>query len=188
MVVSGEIENSRVPAEDFPAAPEPETPRHLDELSTLGDNTIAEFYQESALATSVMSSQNFSLQPATLADFAGGDRAANAEIIRLLLRGEERGPKRDAVLLNTAAALFVAGRVRSLLEGWDLAGELIDSGTARAKLDELVAASKKSERQWKPPPKNHSGKTRSGSWGRCCWRRCFIFPAGTAPVLSALHV
>ena len=143
MVVSGEIENSRVPAVDFPAAPEPETPRHLDELSTLGDNTIAEFYQERALATSVMSSQNFRLQPATLADLAGGDRAANAEIIRLLLRGEERGPKRDAVLLNTAAALFVAGRVRSLLEGWDLAGELIDSGTARAKLDELVAASKK---------------------------------------------
>ena len=143
MVVSGEIENSRGPVENVSGTKEPESPRHLDELSTLGDNTIAEFYQDSAFSVSVMSSENYPLQPATVVDLAGGDRAANAEIIRLLLRGEERGPKRDAVLLNASAALFVAGRVRSMLEGWDLAGELIDNGAARAKLAELVAASKK---------------------------------------------
>lgn len=141
MVVSGEIERSRVPAGD--GTDKPETPRHLDELSTLGDNAIAEFHQDNGFAVSVMSSENFPLQPATLADLAGGDRAANAETIRLLLRGEERGPKRDAVLLNSAAALFVAGRARSLLEGWDLAAELIDNGTALAKLEELIEASKR---------------------------------------------
>ena len=58
----------------------------------------------------------------------------NAAIIRRLLRGEDRGPKRDAVLLNAAAALFVAGRTRSLAEGWELAAEIIDSGKAHAKL------------------------------------------------------
>jgi anthranilate phosphoribosyltransferase len=62
----------------------------------------------------------------------------NAEIIRRILRGEEHGPKRDAVLFNSAAALFVAGQTRSLAEGWDLAGQIIDSGQAKAKLEELT--------------------------------------------------
>ena len=69
-----------------------------------------------------MSPEQFPLQPATLADLRGGDQVVNAEIIRRIFRGEERGPKRDAVLLNAAAALFVAGKTKSLAEGWDLAG------------------------------------------------------------------
>ena len=78
------------------------------------------------------------MQPATLADLRGGDREANAAIIRRILAGEDRGPKRDAVLLNAAAALFVAGRVASLQAGWDLAGATINSGQARDKLRELA--------------------------------------------------
>jgi anthranilate phosphoribosyltransferase len=54
------------------------------------------------------------------------------------LRGEDRGPKRDAVLLNAAAGLFVANRARTLGEGWDQAAELIDSGKAAKKLLELA--------------------------------------------------
>ena len=77
-----------------------------------------------------MSPRDLPFQPATLADLAGGDGAANAEIVRRILRGEERGPKRDAVLLNAGAALFVAGHCKSLTEGWDLAVELLDSGRA----------------------------------------------------------
>jgi len=77
------------------------------------------------------------VQPATLADLRGGDKFANAEIIRRILRGEERGPKRDAVLVNASAALFVAGKAKSLVEGWELAAETIDSGNAQAKLEEL---------------------------------------------------
>jgi anthranilate phosphoribosyltransferase len=110
----------------------------LDELSTLGENTIAEFYQERGFTTSVLSLENFPLQPATLDDLLGGDKFHNAEITRRILRGAERGPKRDAVLLNAGAALFVAGQTRSLAEGWDLAGEIIDSGQADAKLAELA--------------------------------------------------
>ena len=112
--------------------------KHLDELSTLGPNSIAEFYQESGFAVSTLSPGNFPLQPATLADLRGGDKFENAEIIRRILRGDERGPKRDAVLLNAGAALFVAGKTKSLAEGWALAAATIDGGQAKAKLAELA--------------------------------------------------
>jgi anthranilate phosphoribosyltransferase len=111
---------------------------YLDELSPLGENTIAEFYQPRGFATSVLSPDQFPLLPARLADLLGSDRQANAEIVRRILHGEERGPKRDAVLLNAAAALFVAGKAKSLMAGWELAGQVIDSGQAAAKLAELT--------------------------------------------------
>ncbi len=112
----------------------------LDELSTLGENTIAEFYQERGLATSAISHADFPVQLAVLADLAGGDRQVNAAIIRRLLRNEDRGPRRDVVLLNAGAALFVAGRARTISDGWGLAVELLESGRAGAKLEELAAA------------------------------------------------
>jgi anthranilate phosphoribosyltransferase len=127
MVVSGAVPN---PASNVSSA--------IDELSTLGENTIAEFYQERGFATSTLSPEAFPLQTAALTDLMGGDRQANAEIIRRIFHGEERGPKRDAVLLNSAAALFVAGKTKSLGEGWELAGRTIDSGLVRAKLEELA--------------------------------------------------
>ena len=114
------------------------TLRHLDELSPLGPTTIAEFYQENALTCSTLSPEMFPLQPAVLADLRGGDRETNATIIRHILGNQERGPKRDAVLLNAAAALFIAGKAKSLVEGWALAAEVIDSGKAAAKLAELA--------------------------------------------------
>ncbi len=109
----------------------------LDELSTLGENFIAEFYQPRGFTASGLSLEHFPLQPATLADLLGGDKFQNAEITRNILRGADRGPKRDAVLLNAGAALFVAGKTRSLIEGWELAAKTIDSGHAEAKLAEL---------------------------------------------------
>jgi anthranilate phosphoribosyltransferase len=127
MVVTGKIGNRKS-----------EIGNYLDELSTLGPTHIAEFYQARGFSMSQLSPENFPLQPATLADLRGGDKFMNAEIIRRILRGVERGPKRDAVLLNAGAALFVAGTTRSLAEGWDLAGETIDSGKADRKLAELA--------------------------------------------------
>jgi anthranilate phosphoribosyltransferase len=128
MVVCGSISNLQLPITNF-----------LDELSSLGPTHLAEFYHERGFTKSVLSPENFPLQPATLADLHGGDKLANAEIIRRILRGDERGPKRDAVLLNAGGGLFVAGKVKSLAEGWELAGETIDSGAATAKLAELAA-------------------------------------------------
>lgn len=111
--------------------------RYLDELSPLGPSTIAEFYQENGLNSSELAADAFPVQRAVLADLRGGDREVNSRIIRSILKGEERGPKRDAVLLNAAAALFVANRVRSMTEGWDLAAEIIDSGAAWRKFEQL---------------------------------------------------
>jgi anthranilate phosphoribosyltransferase len=112
-------------------------PAQLDELSTLGTNNVAEFYQERGFATCMLDPNQFPLQPASLDDLRGGDCETNAEIIRRIISGQERGPKRDAVLLNTGAALFVAGRVQSIGEGWELAAELIDGSKAAAKLRAL---------------------------------------------------
>jgi anthranilate phosphoribosyltransferase len=141
MVVSGEVRAEKVEQASSLSGQAGSPTHSLDELSTLGPNTIAEFYQERGFTTSVLSPEQFPLQPATLDDLRGGDRAANAEIVRRILRGDERGPKRDAVLLNAAAALFVAGKTKSLAAGWDLAAETIDSGRASAKLSELCADS-----------------------------------------------
>jgi len=111
---------------------------HLDEISTLGETTVAEFYQERGFTVSKLNPENLPLQPATLADLVGGDKLTNAETARRILHGDERGPKRDAVLLNAAAALFVAGACKSLVEGWELAGRLIDEGVAARKLQALT--------------------------------------------------
>ncbi|HVU27612.1 MAG TPA: anthranilate phosphoribosyltransferase [Verrucomicrobiae bacterium] len=110
----------------------------LDEFSPLGKNTVAEFYQQRGFNVSTTAPEQFPLQPATLNDLLGGDKHRNAQIIREIFSGQERGPKRDAVLLNAAAALFVAGKVKSLFEGWDLADEIIKRGHAKAKLAELA--------------------------------------------------
>jgi len=131
MVVCGEIRDPQPNGSRLPA--------FLDELSPLGDNMIAEFYQEHGFSASTLPLVEFPLQLASLADLVGGDRLANAKIIGDILEGKERGPKRDAVLLNCAAALFVAGRTRSLIAGWSLATDVIDSGHALRKLRELQA-------------------------------------------------
>ena len=111
---------------------------YLDEFSILGNNTIAEFYQQKGFATSVMGMSEFPLNKSALADLTGGDRKANAEIVKRLLCAEDRGAKRDAILLNAAAALFVANKTSSMMAGWDLAAETIDSGRAMNKLQQLV--------------------------------------------------
>jgi anthranilate phosphoribosyltransferase len=113
------------------------SPRYLDELSTLGESSISEFYQDRGFHSSTLSPGDLPLQPATLSDLGGETRERNAEIVRSILHGEDRGPKREAVLLNAGAALFVAGKTKSLLEGWNLAGEVIDSGKAHQKLQQL---------------------------------------------------
>lgn len=110
----------------------------LDELSILGDNTIAEFYQDRGFSVSTHSPHPYGFGPATLADLSGGDRVANAEITRKILAGQQSGPMRQAVVFNSGAALFVADRARSLAEGCEIAAQLIDSGRAAAKLKELA--------------------------------------------------
>src|SRR5690606_31737418 len=114
MVVSGTVENG-----DGQAA------THLDELSILGETFVAEFYQEHGFSCSTIPPNHFSTESTSLKDLAGGDSKANAQIIRQIFSGKERGPKRDAVMLNAAAALLVSGKVKNLSEGWDISSDLI---------------------------------------------------------------
>jgi len=109
----------------------------MDELSTLGENTIAEFYQDRGFATATLSPADLPLGTAKLEDLAGGDADTNAGIIRGILAGETQGPKREAVLLNAGAALFVADAAESISAGMDLAAAAIDDGRATAKLAAL---------------------------------------------------
>ncbi len=109
----------------------------LDEFSTLGPNVVAEFHHGGALTRAECPLEGYPLQPATLADLEGGDATENARIIEHILRGDDRGPRRDAVLLNAGAALFCSGRVRSITDGWETTAEVIDSGRAQATLSRL---------------------------------------------------
>ncbi len=127
MVVSGRIPNKNAAGGIS----------HLDEYSNLGDNLVAEFGPEKNVTVSTVSPGAFPVQPAALDDLAGSDSRANAEITRRILRGEDRGPRRDAVLLNCAAALYIAGKCPSRSVGWSFAAEVIDSGRAFEKLLEL---------------------------------------------------
>jgi anthranilate phosphoribosyltransferase len=131
MVVSGHVARLDAGQEAAPAG------GYLDELSLLGVNTIAEFHQPQAFSVSQLDPGLFPHQPARFSDLRGGDSAANASIIRAILDGTDRGPRRDAVLLNAAAGLLLAGRADSMLEGWHTAADVIDTGAARTTLERL---------------------------------------------------
>ena len=70
-------------------------------------------------------------------DLIGGDAKVNAQITLDILNGKKT-PKRNAVILNSAAGLYVAGRVDSLKEGVELAGDIIDSGKALNQLEKFI--------------------------------------------------
>ena len=73
-----------------------------------------------------------------LAELQGGTAAENAEITRAILSGKEQGAKREIVLLNAGAALYIGGKAESIADGIILAKEAIDSGKAAEVLENLV--------------------------------------------------
>lgn len=121
-------------------------PAWLDEFSTLGSTVVAEFCDEDKIHVSEVSSELFCPREAVIEDLRGGTREENAAILLAVLRGEEKGPKLDALVLNAGAAFFVAGHVRSIIDGCEYALELIESGAAAAKLEALRTARWGSER------------------------------------------
>lgn len=110
----------------------------MDELTTTGPSIVAEL-KDGDITVFEVTPGDAGLARASLADLKGGDAAANAAAIRVLLQGEP-GPFRDIVLLNTAAALIVAGKAASLADGVERAARSIDSGAANSALDKLIAA------------------------------------------------
>lgn len=110
----------------------------MDELTTTGPSMVAEL-NDGDIAVFEITPEDAGLKRTTLARLKGGDAAANAAAIRMVLQGEP-GPFRDIVLLNTAAALIVADKVANLAEGVERAARAIDSGAAMTALDRLIAA------------------------------------------------
>ncbi|GMA60869.1 anthranilate phosphoribosyltransferase [Alicyclobacillus fastidiosus] len=111
----------------------------LDELSISGPTTVAEVRGREVLMQTV-APEDVSLSRADVSAIRGGDASVNAEIVRELLRGKP-GARRDVVVLNAAAALYVGGKASDLQTGAQLAKNLIDSGTAYRKLTEFIRES-----------------------------------------------
>jgi anthranilate phosphoribosyltransferase len=108
----------------------------LDELTTAGATTVAAL-DRGNVETFEVTAGDAGLPLARIEDLRGGEPAYNARVMRELLGGAG-GPLRDVVLLNSAAALLVAGRAANLYDGAELAARSIDGGAARRVLDELV--------------------------------------------------
>jgi anthranilate phosphoribosyltransferase len=108
----------------------------LDEITITGSTRVAEA-REGSVRTYEVDPEDFGMKRATLADISGGDAAENAAIIREVLNGK-KSPRRDVVLLNSAAALVAAGRTDHLADAIPVAAKSIDSEAAARKLDMLV--------------------------------------------------
>jgi anthranilate phosphoribosyltransferase len=109
----------------------------LDEMSTTGPTQVAE-WRNGYVRLFNITPEAVGLPRTDLAALRGGDPAQNAQALRDLLDGA-RGPYRDIALLNAAAAFLVADAVETLQEGLALGAEAIDSGRARAALNQLIA-------------------------------------------------
>ena len=104
----------------------------LDEISMCAPTSVCEITPE-----------QFGYERCEKGALTGGTPAENAEITKAILKGEEKGPKRQAVCLNAGAALYIAGKAASIEEGVKLAESLIDSGAALKKLGEFVEETNK---------------------------------------------
>ena len=107
----------------------------LDEITTTGSTTAFEI-REGRVERRTLEPEDFAIHRAA-ADLKGGGHARNFEIAQAIFAGE-RGPRRDIVLANSAAALVAAGKVDTFLEGMAISTVSIDAGAARGKLDELT--------------------------------------------------
>lgn len=108
----------------------------LDEISMSAPTTVCEI-KDGVFNNYVIQPEDFGYSRCKKEDLEGGTPAENAEITRAILNGE-KGPKRDAVALNSGAALYIAGKAATIQEGVKMAEELIDSGKAMEKLEEFI--------------------------------------------------
>ncbi|MBQ8655427.1 MAG: anthranilate phosphoribosyltransferase [Clostridia bacterium] len=111
----------------------------LDEISLSAPTTVCEF-KDGWFKTYVIKPEDFGFERCQKSDLVGGTPEENAAITRAILAGE-KGHKRNAVLMNAGAALYIGGRADTLQDGVKLAAELIDSGRAAATLEKLIEVS-----------------------------------------------
>ena len=110
----------------------------LDEISLSAPTTVCDF-KDGRYKTYVIKPEDFGIERCSKEDLVGGTPEENAKITLDILNGQ-KGPKRDTVLMNAGAGLYAAGKADSILDGIKLAADLIDSGAALKKLEELKEA------------------------------------------------
>ncbi len=111
----------------------------LDEISLCAPTTVSEF-KDGWFRTYEITPEQFGFEYCTREDLRGGKPAENAEITRSILRGE-KGHRRNAVLLNTGAALYIGDKAETITDGIKLAAEIIDSKKAMETLEKLIELS-----------------------------------------------
>lgn len=114
----------------------------LDEISMCAPTSVCEI-RDGKFTSYEITPEQFGYERCEKGALTGGTPAENAEITKAILKGEEKGPKHQAVCLNAGAALYIAGKAASIEEGVKLAESLIDSGAALKKLGEFVEETNK---------------------------------------------
>lgn len=113
---------------------------HLDEISMSAPTKVCEV-RDGAFTSYEITPEQFGFSRCQKEDLAGGTPEENGKITMAILNGE-RGPKRDAVLMNAGSAIYLAGKAESIAEGIKIAGEIIDSGKAKKQLEAFVNGSR----------------------------------------------
>ncbi len=108
----------------------------MDEISISGPSLVAQ-WDGKKVELFEITPEDFGLSRAAIQEIMGGDPRENARITRVILEGEQ-GPKRDMVVMNAAAAIYVAGKAKNVKEASLIAQDAIDSGKAKMVLDGLV--------------------------------------------------
>ena len=114
----------------------------LDEISMCAPTSVCEI-RDGKFTSYEITPEQFGYERCEKGALTGGTPAENAEITKAILKGEEKGPKRQAVCLNAGTALYIAGKAASIEEGVKLAESLIDSGAVLKKLEEFVEETNK---------------------------------------------
>lgn len=112
----------------------------LDEISLMGTTRINEL-RNGEVRSYEITPEQFGLKSCALEDIRTGTPEVNAACIRDIFGRKDTGPRRDAILMNAAGALYIGNRVSSFANGIEMAAKLIDSGAAEHKLEELQKAS-----------------------------------------------
>ena len=112
---------------------------NMDEITLTGETTVSEI-KDGKVTTYTITPEQFGLKRCEIAKLQGGEGAVNAQITRDILSGKEQGPKREIVLLNAGAALYIGKKADSIADGIALAAKTIDSGAAVRTLEAMVQA------------------------------------------------
>ncbi len=112
----------------------------LDEISMSAPTAICEF-RDGWYKRYTISPEDFGMKICSKSELKGGEPAENAQITREILSDVDKSPKRDAVLLNAGASLYIAEKVSSIADGIKLAENLIDSGAAIKLLENFIKVS-----------------------------------------------